>query len=213
MIKTHQCLWVFGLALICSMTLIPGVHAEEAVASSTQATLDNLMTAFNGESNANAKYLAFAEKADQEGYGAVATLFRAAAQAEKIHFTWHSQIIQDLTGTVPVANIETPAVRSTAENLQAAIDGETYESTVMYPGFITKAEEEAVTEAIDAFEDASAAEAVHARLYKEALAGLDQKAPAKTLYVCPKCGNVEEVRPGTVCPICGRPAADFIPVN
>lgn len=106
--------------------------------ASTSTVLDNLQTAFNGESNAHARYLEFAAKADQEGYGSVASLFRAAARAEEIHAANHAVVIRRMGGT-PQANIEKPAVKSTAENLAVAIQGETYERDVLYPDFLKQA--------------------------------------------------------------------------
>src|SRR5512140_22677 len=103
-----------------------------AQVSPQTSTLGNLQTAFNGESNARARYLAFAVQADQEGHGPVASLFRAAARAEQIHAANHAAVIKKL-GAEPVANIETPVVKSTRENLAAAIEGEVYERDVMYP--------------------------------------------------------------------------------
>jgi rubrerythrin len=122
-------------------------------ADANKATLENLNKAFNGESNAHARYLAFAKKADEEGYGQVACLFRAAASAEKIHFTAEGKIIQRLGG-VPKADVKAPEVKSTKENLEAAIKGETYESQTMYPEFIKTAEAEGVKDAVEKFTEA-----------------------------------------------------------
>lgn len=111
-----------------AVTLFALALALIAVPSGAVATttLDNLQTAYNGESNAHARYLAFAAKADQEGCGEVASLFRAAAKAEKVHAAKHSEVIKKLGGT-PTAKIETPVVGSTKENLEAAVNGESYE--------------------------------------------------------------------------------------
>jgi rubrerythrin len=187
--------------------------AAEQAATAAKMTLDNLMTAYNGESNANARYLAFAVKADEEGYGKVASLFRAAARAEQVHFEHHAAVIKELGGT-PAAKIETPVVRTTKENLEEALKGETYESDVMYPEFLARAEKDKVANAVDAFEDAKAAEAVHAKWYKKALADMDAwKGPKMELYVCPKCGNVVDVIPGPACPICMEDTKKFMLVS
>lgn len=168
-----------------------------------KTTLDNLQAAFNGESNANARYLAFAKKADDEGYGKVANLFRAAARAEQVHFGNHTKVIKELGG-IPTAKIETPVVKTTAENLKAAFDGETYESTLMYPEFLAKAEKDKIKGAVDAFEDALKAETVHAALYKKAMGDLKSwKGKGNGFYVCPVCGNVVEKTNFLRCPICG----------
>ena len=98
-------------------------------------TLENLIAAFNGESNANAKYIEYAKKADEEGYQGVASLFRAAAAAEEIHFKNHAEVIKKLGGT-PKADIQLPKILSTKENLVDAIKGENYEHDVMYPDFL-----------------------------------------------------------------------------
>ena len=176
-------------------------------------TLDNLQAAFNGESNANTRYLAFAKKADAEGYGRAASLFRAAARAEQVHFERHAKVIKALGG-VPTAKIETPVVKTTAENIEAAMKGEIYESTIMYPGFLAKAEKDGIKDASDAFEDAGRAEAVHASLYKEALGNLRAwKGKNKEFYVCPFCGNVVKVVNFKTCPLCGEKKEKFMKVK
>src|SRR5690349_9891949 len=116
------------LALIVVLLALPTV----AVAASK--TLDNLQTAYHGESNAHARYLAFAEKADQEQYGEIASLFRAAA-GRKAFMPLIAAVIKQLGGTAE-AKIETPSVKSTRENLEAAIKGESYEKNTMYPEFL-----------------------------------------------------------------------------
>jgi len=187
--------------------------AQEQTAPAAKTTLDNLMAAYNGESNANARYFAFAAKADEEGYGKVASLFRAAARAEQVHFEHHAAVIKELGGT-PAAKIETPVVKTTRENLEEALKGETYEADVMYPEFLAKAEKDKIANAVDAFEDAKAAEAVHAGWYKKALANMDAwKGPKMDLYVCPKCGNVVDIIPGPACPICMEDTKKFMLVS
>ena len=196
--------------LLLAVAAIP-LWAQQAAAEKT--TLDNLMTAYNGESNARALYLAFAQKADEEGYGKAASLFRAAAEAEKIHLERHATVIKSLGGT-PQANIETPVVKTTKENLKAALKGETYENKTMYPQFLKQAKKEGLKDAIDAFEDAGAAEGVHAKWYKKALKKLDSwKGEKKDFLVCPVCGNVVTTLPGPACPICMTDTAKFVPVS
>jgi len=158
------------------------------------STDNNLKSAFAGESQANRKYLAFAAKADEEGFPGVAKLFRAAAEAETIHALSHLKAMG--------------AVKSTADNLKTAVEGETYEFTSMYPGFIVEAEKEAANQAKISFELANEAEKVHAELYKKALAALDQKVDAD-FYVCGVCGNIAEGSAPDKCPICGAPAGKF----
>ncbi|PKM80297.1 MAG: rubrerythrin [Firmicutes bacterium HGW-Firmicutes-14] len=158
------------------------------------STENNLKAAFAGESQANSKYLAFAQKADEEGYPGVAKLFRAAAEAETVH------AISELKAL--------GAVKSTAENLKAAIEGETYEFTEMYPGFIKEAEKEGQNRAKAVFDLANEAEKVHANLYTKALEALEQKKDIE-YYVCEICGNVEEGSAPDKCSICGAPKEKF----
>lgn len=157
-------------------------------------TEKNLKDAFAGESQANRKYQAFAKKAEEEGYTAVARLFRAASEAEAIHA--HSELRA------------MGAVKSTAENLQAAIDGETYEFTSMYPEFIKEAEAEGAKDAKRAFALANEAEKVHAELYKKALDSLAGK-PDTQYYLCTVCGYIHENEAPEKCPVCGAPARAF----
>lgn len=155
------------------------------------ATIDNAKEAFAGESQANRKYQAFSEKAAEEGLSGVATLFKAASEAEAIHA---KKLLKVLA-----------AVGPTATNLEAAVAGETHEYESMYPGFIKAAEAENRTDAILAFTHAMKAEQVHAGLYKKALmavkAGHD--IGREKVFLCPVCGNIELGKAPDKCPICG----------
>jgi len=186
----------FSIAAALTLALAAGTSASAT-------TLENLQAAFNGESNANARYLAFAKQADSEGYGGVASLFRAAARAEKIHATNHAEVIKDL-GASPQAKIETPDVKSTRENLAAAVKGETYERDTMYPDFLKQARADRNSHAVRTLNLAKAAEAEHAKLYAAALAGLDQMkgTQAATYYVCPVCGFTARETKFSKCPSC-----------
>jgi len=157
-------------------------------------TTDNLKAAFAGESQAYRKYKAFAKKAEDEGHYNVAKLFKAAAKAEKIHALSHMNNLGLL--------------KSTAENLQAAVQGETYEFTEMYPDFIQQAKEEGNDAAARAFHLANEAEKVHAKLYQDALNNLNDKTE-KTYYLCPICGFIEEGDQHERCPICGAMKSVF----
>ena len=173
-------------------------------------TLQNLQTAFNGESNANARYLAFAKQADKEGYGEVASLFRAAARAEKIHSMNHAAVIEELGG-VPKADVQTPVVKSTRENLEEAVKGESYERDTMYPDFLKQARSDRNTRAIRTFNLAKSAESEHAKLYAAALSNLEKLKGSKstTYYVCPVCGfTVQDVN-FKECPSCFTPKDEF----
>ena len=166
-------------------------------------TLDNLQAAFNGESNAHARYLAFAEKADQEEYGEVASLFRAAAKAEEVHAANHAAVIKNLGGS-PQAKIETPVVKSTKENLEAALKGESYERDTMYPEFLKQARAEGNRDAVQSFNYAKTAEAEHAKLYSEALNNLPKLrgSKAKDYFVCTVCGYTTSQMDFSKCPSC-----------
>jgi rubrerythrin len=181
-----------------------------------EQTLKNLLAAFNGESNASARYGAFAAKADEEGYLRVGSLFRAAARAEQIHASNHAVVIQKLGGT-PAAQIEAGAVKSTVENLQAAIAGETYEVEVMYPEFIGEAETRKNAAARRTFKFAFEVEKVHAQLFARALQTIQQGAEESreelrhkaTYYVCPDCGFTADKAEFDRCPVCGHLKEEF----
>ena len=148
----------------------------------------NLAAAFAGESQANRKYLAFAKQADAEGHTQAAKLFRAAAEAETIHAHAH---LKALGG-----------IKSTAENLKTAVEGETYEFESMYPDFIKEAKEENNAAALRTFNLANEAEKVHAELYKKALTNLGY-GEAYDYYLCTVCGHIAEKDAPYKCPICG----------
>jgi rubrerythrin len=189
--------FVVGLAL-----LAPGAHAA--------TTLENMQAAFNGESNAHARYLAFAAQADKEGYGEAASLFRAAARAEEIHSSNHAAVIKEM-GATPAAKIDTPDVKSTRENLEAAIKGESYERDTMYPEFLKQARADQNKAAIKSLNFAKTAEEEHAKLYTAALSGLDglKNSKSVTFFVCPKCGFTTRELNFPKCPSCFTPKEKF----
>jgi rubrerythrin len=172
-------------------------------AAAATTTLDNLQAGFNSESNAHSRYLAFAEKADQEGYGEVGSLFRAAAKAEEVHAANHSAVIKKMGGTAQ-AKIETPVVKSTKENLEAAIKGESYERDTMYPEFLKQARAEGNRDAVQTFNYAKTAEGEHAKLYSEALNNLPKLkgSKAKDYFVCTVCGYTTTKVDFSKCPSC-----------
>lgn len=161
------------------------------------ATMDNLAEAFAGESQANRKYLAFAKKADEEGMPQVAKLFRAAAAAETIHAHAHLRVMG--------------GIRSTAENLQAAIKGEGEEYQSMYPRMLAEAQAEGNKPAEYSFRNALAVEEVHHGLYSKALQAVKagQDLPQKKIWVCPVCGNTVEGDVPDTCSVCGVPGSRF----
>jgi len=190
-----------------------GADEKPAAPAKASATLENLMKAFDGESNAHARYLAFAKKADEEGYGPVASLFRAVATAEEVHFKNHAAVIKELGGA-PKADVKTPDVKSTKENLEAAVKGESYERDTMYPEFIKAAQKEDIPPAVETFSDAAAVEAIHAKLYQKTLSNPNSwKGGKKDFFVCPECGNTVVAITFEKCPVCDTPKDKFMKVN
>ena len=178
---------VIAAVLATSLTASQPPAAPKDMVSAQ--TMHNLQTALNGERNAHARYLAFAEKAEKEGYGAVASLFRAAAAAEEVHGNNHERTIRDLGGA-PDVNLQSPAPKSTRENLEAAISGETYEWQEMYHEFVLQARKDAYVPAVVTLTQAKNTEVVHASLFSEALKNLDalKGSKARSYYVCTVCG-------------------------
>lgn len=172
-------------------------------AKSAPLSLVNLQEAYAGERNADARYLAFAQRANVEGYGGIASLFRAAARAEEIHAANHASVIQEM-GVVPHSNIETPQVRSTRENLEVAIKGESYERDTMYPDFLEQARGDRLSSAVRSLNLAKTAEAEHAKLFEEALSKIDRLKGTTVAYflVCPICGFTVRNLDFEKCPSC-----------
>ncbi|MBM4171910.1 MAG: rubrerythrin family protein [Ignavibacteria bacterium] len=162
-------------------------------------TKENLKEAFAGESQANQKYRAFAKKAERDGFPNIAKLFRTTAEAERIHAEGHLSALD--------------AIGSTAENLQSAIDGETYEFTEMYPPMLEIAEKEN-HKAKRMFNYALSAEKVHAEIYKLALEAVSQGKDLNIneIYLCPVCGHIELGKPTEKCPICGALPEKYVQV-
>ncbi len=152
-------------------------------------TEDHLKEAFAGESQANRKYLAFAVKAEREGFAQAARLFRAAAEAETIHAHNHLKALK--------------AIRTTRENLQEAVAGETHEFKKMYPRMIETAQREGHDRAERSFRFANEVEKVHAALYQKLLDNLEGDVGDFAYFVCPGCGHTAEKEPPQVCPVCG----------
>ena len=199
---------VFGVTTSAGLgVIIPPALAQSATAGKTLA---NLQAAYDGESNAHARYLAFAQKADVEGYAQVASLFRAAARAEQIHLTNHAAVIRQM-GAEPHAVIEMPVMKSTKENLEASANkGEAYERDTMYPGFIKQAQAEDNGAAVQTFEFARNGEAQHFRLFVEALNNLENmKAPGHIYYVCTVCGYTIVDPPPGDCFSCSNPREKY----
>ncbi len=158
---------------------------------------EGLKTAFAGESQANRKYLAFSKKAEQEGFPGVARLFHAAAAAETVHANNHLRVLK--------------GIKSTAENLKEAIEGEFSEFTNMYPEFIENAKTDGNQSAERSFNYANDVEKVHHKLFKKALELLEngKDLENKPMYVCSVCGYTQEGNPPDTCPVCNSPKKVF----
>jgi rubrerythrin len=164
-------------------------------------THDNLKSAFTGESQANRRYIAFARKADEEGFPQIAKLFRAAAEAETVHAVNHLKVMGE--------------IKPTQSNLEAAVAGETFEFLKMYPEYLQTAKQESEKQAAWSFDVANKVEQIHANLYGKAVqsqkSGRDL--PSVDYYVCGVCGNTVEGSPPEICPICGAPKNKFSEVS
>ena len=163
-------------------------------------SIENLKKAFAGESQANRRYLAFAQKAEEEGFTQVAKLFRAAAEAETVHALNHLRIMGE--------------IKSTTENLDTAISGETFEFKKMYPEYLNTAKQEVNKQAAWSFDVANKVEQVHAGLFLKAVETLRNNKELEKVdyYVCSICGNTVESMPPEKCPICGAPKSKFFKV-
>ena len=164
------------------------------------ATKDNLQEAFAGESQANRSYLAFAKKAQAEGFPQVAKLFRAAAEAETVHAHAHLRVLK--------------GVGSTEENVAGVIEGEGFEFREMYPKMLQEAKDEGENAAVTSFANALAVEEIHHNLYSEALAAVKagNDLSAQPIYVCGICGNTVHAVPDA-CPVCGATASNFTEIE
>lgn len=160
-------------------------------------TQENLKAAFAGESQANRKYLAFAEKADKEGFKQVAKLFRAAADGETRHAMNHFNTMH--------------GVKSTVENIHQAINGEHYEFTTMYPEFIKEAKNESDKDAVETFDEADKVEKIHHAAYSKALESVKNGKDLEKVdyWVCQHCGNLFIGKAPDICPICKHPKKEF----
>jgi rubrerythrin len=187
----------------------PAAVSEAPAPPGPKKTPANLQTAYRGESNAHARYLAFARRADEEGYAPVASLFRAAARAEEIHAGNHRKVMT-AAGVSPDGGVETPVAASTRENLEGAIKGEIYERDEMYPRFIQEAHAEGNRAASRSFHIAQKAETEHAARFALALKELERLRGGSILYfVCPVCGFPASRVNAPRCPVCAAPTSRF----
>ncbi len=157
-------------------------------------TNDNLKTAFEGECKAYMKYIAFARAAENKGRGRIAKLFRAIAEAEKIHALNHFVVMGGSS--------------SVEQNISSAIDSETYEFTQMYPAFIQQAEQDSNSRAAASFRGASAVEKIHNGLLNDALGSLGRNRE-EDYYVCTACGNTVPGGLPDKCTVCGAASDRF----
>jgi len=181
--------------------------------SAPEKTIANLKAGIKGESTASAKYAAFAQKATEEGYDTIAKLFLAASKAESIHATNHTKVLESLGVKMEEIKPEFE-VKTTTENLKAAIEGETYEFTTMYVKFLDDAKAEKVEKATRSFNWASDTEKKHTEFYKQALeavnSGKETGLPAN-YAVCPVCGNTyDNANADAKCAFCQTPKEKFI---
>ena len=165
------------------------------------ATTENLQEAFAGESQANRKYLAFAKKAGADGFTQVAKLFRAAAEAETVHAHAHLRVLG--------------GVKTTVDNLKAAVEGEGHEFKIMYPEFVKTAEGEKNQGALISFKNAMAVEKVHFGLYADALSSVEKgkDLPTAAIHVCEVCGNTIIGNAPDKCSVCGAAKAKFVEIK
>lgn len=199
---------VCAVAAIVLFALTTYAAETKQAAKPAPTTLENLQAAYDGESNAKAKYEAYAAKADAEGYAGVAALFRANAMSESIHAAKHAKVIAEL-GAAPMASVKASEIKSTRENLKNAIAGEEHESQHMYPAFLKKAEADKNAHAVMSFKGALATEKGHAKLYSEALKNLSSWKAKKKFLVCQTCGYTTPDMNIKTCPVCSQPRSQF----
>lgn len=193
----------------------PGNGASQSVTSVSKAqNFQNLKDAFAGETTASAKYAAFSKKAEDEGYHEIAMLFKAASKSEKIHATNHKAVLTEAGQAVPEVKPDF-TVKSTKENLQNAIEGETYEVTTMYPKFMQEANTAGEQLSLVSLNYAYKTELKHKSFYEKALASLGNgsvKSLPKVYYVCPVCGNTYENEAPQRCGISMTPNDRFVKI-
>ncbi len=177
----------------------------------SEITIKNLLIAYRGELNTQARYRRFASQADAEGLMGVGSLFRAAARAEQIHANAQARAIRHLGGTA-TAVVEICRAGNTLDNLREALDGENYEIASVYPAFIEEASARINAMAARSFQWALEAEGTHARLYAEAIRLLEGNqvdswiGAARAFYVCPVCACTSKESADGNCAVCNYPA-------
>jgi len=178
---------------------------KTVVATENENAISKLLAAYEGELNSHARYKAYAAKAEAEGMSGAASLFRAAARAEQIHAGNHARVIRHMEGEAR-ADILPFRVKSTLENLKAALGGEQHEIDALYPKFLVHATSQLDTSAMRSFVWAMEAEKTHARLYEDAVASMEA-GPGWTrdqldFFVCTLCGYTARTQEADNCPAC-----------
>ncbi|MFA3783312.1 rubrerythrin family protein [Melioribacteraceae bacterium 4301-Me] len=189
--------------------------SNNSFSKSIDNTVKNIKNAIIGETTASAKYAAYAKKAKEEGFPKIALLFEAASKAESIHANNHRAVLEELGIKMDSFKPEF-TVKTTKENLEDAIKGETYEVTTMYPNFIKEAQNDSVSLALISFNYAYQTEKKHQALYKKALeqliAGKENTLPTKYM-VCTTCGNTYDGEAPARCGISMTPRERFITIQ
>jgi len=196
-------------AFVCILILASCSNAKPV------KSIENLKAGIKGETTASAKYAAFAEKAKTEGHDTIAKLFDAASKSEGIHAANHRKVLESLGEKMEDFKPEFE-VKTTKENLQAAIEGETYETKTMYPQFLADAKTEKVEKATKSFTWAFDTELKHLTFYQKALIALESKTEKSLPFeyaVCPVCGNTYDyAKVDEKCAFCGTPKEKFLKV-
>jgi len=202
---------LFRITMLCAAT---ATFAFSCTGSQHKKTIENLKAAITGETGASAKYQTFSLKAAADGYHNIAKMFAAASRAEAIHINNHNNVLVKLNRKPFSPTVEATAPSDIVTNIRDAIDGETFEFTVMYPTFIVDATVENCNDAVASFSMASGAEANHAMLYTKVLhffiVNGNDALVSPVWYVCPKCGDLFDSIEGLGrCPICGVHSTAF----
>jgi rubrerythrin len=211
MVRSHIIALGCAITLFTALGTAVGQPAKETSAQTHEqsSTPRNLQTAFFAESNASALYTQYAKKADKEGYGKLASIFRAIARGEAVHAANCAALIIRM-GSTPAVIDEPLIVLSTPENLNAAHATQLYEKDVMYPDYIQKARLENHSDAEVIFVHNMAAEPVHGVLLQQAMDDIEgAKGPNRAFFVCPNCGYVFSKADASVCPVCSTPKDKF----
>lgn len=200
--------------MLATLAFVTGCKSKSAKETSPK-TIENLKAGITGETTASAKYAAYAQKATEEGFMPIAQLFKAASKAESIHAANHLKVLEKLGEKMDPIDPKFE-VKTTKENLQDAITGESYEFTTMYPGFIQSAKDENVDDAVTSFTWALDTEKKHKDFYQKALDAIDKSETASlptVFFVCPKCGNTYDAATVTAkCDFCKTPKDKFISI-